>query len=92
MAIQDFTDRIVMSNFSYDMHFSLITVYSMAKSTHYASIMLDASKHLLCSKLCQHNRLVPNYYTLFANDAIMFKSDLSIPTTNVASYETGQCI
>ena len=60
MAIQDFTDIIVMSNFSHDMHFSLITVYSMAKSTYYASIMLDASRHLLCSKLCQHNRLVPN--------------------------------
>ena len=60
MAIQDFTDKIVMSNFFHDVHFSLITVYSMAKSIHYASIMLDASRHLLCLKLCQHNRLVPN--------------------------------
>ena len=66
MAIQDFTVRIVMSNFSHDMHFSLISVYSMAKSTHYASIMLDASRHLLCLKLFQHNRLVPRVWR-FAN-------------------------
>ena len=29
-------------------------------SAYYASIMLDAFRHLLRSKLCRHNRLVPN--------------------------------
>ena len=28
-------------------------------SAYYASIMLDAFRHLLCSKLCWHNKLVP---------------------------------
>ena len=32
------------------------------KSTHYASIMPHASKHLLCSKLCQRNRVVPTKF------------------------------
>ena len=34
---------------------------SFKKSAYYASIILDAQKHLLCSKLCQHNvsRLIP---------------------------------
>ena len=61
MATQDFTDRIVRSIFFCDVYFSLITVYSMAKSVHYASIKPDASKYLLCSKLCQHNRLVSSH-------------------------------
>ena len=30
-------------------------------SAYHASIMLDAFRHLLCSKLCQHNRLVPTF-------------------------------
>ena len=34
-------------------------------SAYYASIMLDAFRHLLCSKLCQLNRLVPTVYTIF---------------------------
>ena len=59
---QDFTNRIVMSNFFHNVHFSLIRVYSMAKSKYYASIMLDAARHLLCSKLCKNNRLVPKWY------------------------------
>ena len=29
-------------------------------SAYYASIMLNAFRHLLCSLLCQHNRRVPN--------------------------------
>ena len=37
-------------------------------SAYYASIMLDAFRHLLCSKLCQHNRLVPTQIPL-ANHA-----------------------
>ena len=28
---------------------------------YYAGIMLDAFSYLLCSKLCWHNRLVPNH-------------------------------
>ena len=30
-------------------------------SAYYASIMLNAVKHLLCSLLCQHNRRVPTH-------------------------------
>ena len=58
---QDFTNRIVMSNFFHNVHFSL-RVYSMAKSTYYANIMLDAARYLLRSKLCKNNRLVPQWY------------------------------
>ena len=41
----------------------LTTMYCLQLAeniTYYASIMLDASKHLLYSKLCQHNRLLLN--------------------------------
>ena len=31
--------------------------------SYYAGIMLNAFSDLLCSKLCWHNRLVPNYNT-----------------------------
>ena len=30
--------------------------------SYYAGIMLNAFSDLLCSKLCWHNRLVPNYH------------------------------
>ena len=33
---------------------------SFKKSAYYASIILDAQEHLLCSKLCQHNLSRPN--------------------------------
>ena len=32
--------------------------------SYYAGIMLDAFSDLLCSKLCWHNRLVPNWCTV----------------------------
>ena len=41
------------STFFCGMHFCL------QYDNYYTSIMLDAFRHLLCSKLCQHNRLVP---------------------------------
>ena len=39
-----------------------IRVYQsdVANFHYYAGIMLNAFSHLLCSKLCWHNRLVPN--------------------------------
>ena len=38
----------------------LISILLYKYSTYYASIMLNAFRHLLCSQLCQHNRRVPN--------------------------------
>ena len=35
-------------------------------SAYYASIMLDAFRNLLYSRLCQHNRLVPNAGAIFS--------------------------
>ena len=46
------------STFFCGMHFCL--QYD-SYSAYYASNMLDAFRHLLCSKLCQHNRPVPNH-------------------------------
>ena len=37
---------------------------------YYAGIMLDAFGHLLCFKLCWHNRPVPTSYTIIILEAL----------------------
>ena len=49
-------------DFLSDMHFDKQEFIALHKfSPYYASIMLNAFRHLLCSLLCQHNRRVPNH-------------------------------
>ena len=52
-------------------------------SAYYASIMFDAFRYLLCSKLCrQHNRLVPNLWavgTLLKESGFLFLLHLRDP-------------
>jgi len=45
-------------------------IYSITQlSSLYASIMLNAFRHPLCSKLCQHNRPVPTFPSATTNAA-----------------------
>ena len=44
---------------------SVIAILLHKYSTYYASIMLNAFRHLLCSYLCQHNRRVPSYVYIY---------------------------
>ena len=45
--------------------------------SYYAGIMLNAFSHLLCSKLCWHNRLVPKYSAIDDYDKV----------SSIASYD-----
>ena len=40
--------------------------------SYYAGIMLNAFSDLLCSKLCWHNRLIPNCYTAHDDNLHMY--------------------
>ena len=55
-------------------------------SAYYASIMLNAFRHLLCSLLCQHNRRVPSEKWLY--------SYYSSPSNSVRlyTYVTASCL
>ena len=62
-AVNDCSIRVYRSFLRFIILYARI--YSMAhkNSAYYASIMLNAFRHLLCSKLCWHNRRVPNLCT-----------------------------
>ena len=55
------------------MYFDNLEFMVMHKcSAYYASIMLNAFRHLLCSLLCQHNRWVPSNNSIQSYDASKF--------------------
>ena len=56
-ALLEYIDLILQLSF-FQQEFILLYKYL----TYYAGIMLNAFRYLLCSKLCQHNRRVPNQH------------------------------
>ena len=54
-ALLEYIDLILQLSF-----FQQEFILSYKYLTYYAGIMLNAFRYLLCSKLCQHNRRVPN--------------------------------
>ena len=56
IALLEYIDLILQLSF-----FQQEFIPSYKYLTYYAGIMLNAFRYLLCSKLCQHNRRVPNY-------------------------------
>ena len=48
-----------------------VFIKTVLNHSHYASIVLEAFRDLLCSKLCRHNRPGPNYDTVSPNCGCM---------------------
>ena len=53
----------VLLNNDYSIRIYQLFVSIFKNISYFAGIMLNAFVDLLCSKLCWHNRLVPNYST-----------------------------
>ena len=56
-VLLEYIDLFLIQNFD-NQRFIALVVYHK-NSSHYASIMLNAFRHLSCSKLCQHSWRVP---------------------------------